>query len=64
MVHYQKVLHMPGMAADLCGVITVILLAGDLLFAGPGLMPTNSQLGAICLLLGVAVIPLSLKSVI
>jgi len=55
---------MPGMAADLCGVITVILLAGVLLFVGLGLMPTNSQLGAICLLLGVAIITLCLKSVI
>ncbi|HVP96766.1 hypothetical protein [Methanoregula sp.] len=52
------------MAADLCGVITVILLAGVLLFVGLGLMPTNSQLGAICLLLGVAIITLCLKSVI
>jgi hypothetical protein len=54
---------MPGMAANLCGVITVILLAGVLLFVGMGLMSTNSQLGAICLLIGIAVITLCLKSV-
>jgi len=55
---------MPGMAADMCGVITVILLAGVLLFVGLGLMPTNAQLGAICILVGIAVITLCLKSVI
>jgi len=55
---------MPGMAADMCGVITILLLAGVLLFVGLGLMPTNSQLGAICLLVGVAVIVICIKSVI
>lgn len=55
---------MPGMAADISGVITGILLAGVLLFVGLGLMPTNSPLGAICILVGVAAIILCLKSVI
>ncbi len=55
---------MPGMVADMCGVITVILLAGVLLFIGIGIMPTNPQLGVICLLIGIAVITLCLKSVI
>jgi membrane-bound ClpP family serine protease len=55
---------MPGMAADMCGVITAILLAGVLLFIGMGIMPTNSQLGVICLLIGIVVIILCLKSVI
>ena len=54
---------MPGMIADMCGMITIVLLAGVLLFVGLGLMPTNSQLGAICLLLGIAVIIVCLKSV-
>ena len=55
---------MPGMAADICGVITIVLLAGVMLFVGLGLMATNSQLGAICILIGIVVIILSLKSVI
>jgi hypothetical protein len=55
---------MPGMAADICGVITVILLAGVLLFVGLGLMATNSQLGAICLFIGIVVIIVCMKSVI
>ena len=55
---------MPGMAADICGVITIVLLAGVLLFVGLGLMATNSQLGAICIFVGIVVIILSLKSVI
>ncbi len=54
---------MPGMAADMSGVITAILLVGVLLFVGMGIMPTNSQFGAICLLIGIAVIILCLKSV-
>lgn len=54
---------MPGMAADMSGVITAILLAGVLLFVGMGIIPTNPQLGAICLIIGIAVITLCLKSV-
>jgi hypothetical protein len=55
---------MPGMAADMCGVITIVLLAGVLLFVGMGLMATNSQFGAICIFVGIVVIILSLKSAI
>jgi membrane-bound ClpP family serine protease len=55
---------MPGMAADICGVITVVLLAGVMLFVGLGFMPTNSRLGASCIFIGIVMIIISLKSVV
>jgi hypothetical protein len=55
---------MPGMAADICGVITVILIGGVLLFIGVSTMGTNFIIGGAFLLAGIVAIVVSLKSVI
>ena len=55
---------MAGMAADVCGVITVILIGGVLLFLGCSFIITNFIIGGAFLLAGIVVIIVSLKSII
>ena len=49
------------MAADICGVLTVILIGGVFLFVGVSTLPTSLILGGICLLTGIVAILISVK---